>query len=98
MARNNICTLNTGYTGKLGLYPFNKRSAQIFLLLLPGVTVITMFTIYPIVKMFVMSFFDWKMGLGQISNFILFENYKEVFTDTIFGVVMTNTFLYALPL
>lgn len=72
-----------------------KRGAQVFLLILPGVLVFATFTIYPLIKMFVMSFFDWKLGIGQTSPFILFDNYIKVFNDPVFAIAMSNTLLYA---
>ena len=35
---------------------------QIGALLLPGVMVFALFTIYPITKLFYMSFFEWNFG------------------------------------
>lgn len=64
------------------------------LLLLPGVAVMAMFTFYPIIKMFLMSFFDWKIGFNQVSQFIGFENYIAVFTDPIAGMALVNTLFY----
>ncbi len=65
-------------------------------LLLPGLAVIGMFTFYPIIKMFVMSFFDWNIGYNQTSEFVGLENYAAVFSDATAGVAVANTFYYML--
>ena len=39
-----------------------KDNIRMLALLIPGLAVIGLFTFYPIIKMFVMSFFDWKIG------------------------------------
>ncbi|MBZ4647358.1 MAG: binding-protein-dependent transport system inner rane component [Clostridia bacterium] len=80
-------------------FRFNKisiKGLQIFLLLLPGLITFGLFTIYPIVKLFVMSFFDWKIGLNQASPFVGMGNYIEVFKDPVFRISITNTLMYAI--
>jgi multiple sugar transport system permease protein len=72
-----------------------KNNLRLLVLLLPGVAVLAMFTFYPIIKMFIMSFFNWKIGLDQISEFIGLKNYIAVFTDTIAGMALVNTLFYA---
>lgn len=73
-----------------------KGKLQIGLLLLPGLAVFGIFTVYPIIRLFVMSFFEWDFGsiLGQ--DFIGFQNYKEVLNDKYFQVSFTNTIVYTL--
>lgn len=73
-----------------------KDNIRILLLLAPGLIVIAMFTFYPIIKMLVMSFFDWKIGYNQVSPFVGIKNYLEVFTDPIAGKALINTIFYAL--
>ena len=73
-----------------------KGKLQIGLLLLPGLAIFGIFTVYPIIRLFVMSFFEWDFGsiLGQ--DFIGFQNYKEVLNDKYFQVSFTNTIVYTL--
>jgi len=73
-----------------------KDNLRMLLLLVPGVAVIGMFTFYPIIKMFIMSFFDWKIGYNQISLFVGIKNYLAVFTDPIAGRALINTMFYAI--
>lgn len=95
MTQKNVCITDKSPVNKGKLANLDTRGLQVFLLLLPGLLVFAMFTIYPLVKMFIMSFFDWKLGLGQVSPFILFGNYEKVVSDPVFKTVMLNTFMYA---
>ena len=54
----------------------NKR--QVALLLLPGVAMFAIFTIYPIVKLFFMSFLQWDLGSMLHQKFIGLQNYIDV--------------------
>jgi len=56
-----------------------KYNVRMLLMLVPGLVVMGMFTFYPIIKMFVMSFFDWKIGYNQVSPFVGIKNYLTVF-------------------
>lgn len=73
-----------------------KDNIRMLALLFPGLAVIGLFTFYPIIKMFVMSFFDWKIGYQQVSQFVGFENYAAVFSDQQAGIAIANTFYYML--
>lgn len=69
---------------------------RMFVLLVPGLLFIMIFTFYPIIKMMVMSFFDWQIGYQQVSKFVGLSNYKSVFTDPIARIALENTLVYAL--
>lgn len=72
----------------------SKNKTQIFILLLPGLLTFAIFTIYPIIKLFVMSFFEWDFGSIFNQRFIGLENYAEVLGDKYFRMAFTNTLLY----
>jgi len=74
----------------------NKADWRVWVIFLPGIAFVLLFTIYPIVKMFVMSFFDWNIGFQQSSPFIGLKNYIDVITDPIAKIAIVNTFTYAL--
>lgn len=74
----------------------SKNNIRMLLLLLPGLAFMTLFTFYPIIKMFIMSFFDWKIGFNQVSEFVGFANYIDVFSDPIAGRALVNTGFYAI--
>ena len=73
-----------------------KDNIRMLALLFPGLAVIGLFTFYPIIKMFVMSFFDWKIGYQQVSQFAGLKNYAAVFSDKAAGIAIANTFYYML--
>lgn len=68
---------------------------QITALLLPGLIVFGLFTIYPLVKLLYMSFFDWRIG-EQASVFTGLANFGEVIADPFFHTALKNTLLYGL--
>jgi len=72
-----------------------KTDWRHYVLFLPGFFFVFIFTFYPMAKMFVMSFFDWKIGFNQVSPFVGFKNYIDVLTDPIARLSITNTFAYA---
>ncbi|MDR3051815.1 MAG: sugar ABC transporter permease [Oscillospiraceae bacterium] len=69
---------------------------QIGLLLLPGLCVFGVFTVYPIFRLLLMSFFDWNFGAMLRQPFIGLANYRQVMGDDTFWVVFANTVLYTL--
>ena len=54
---------------------------QVGLLLLPGLLVFALFTIYPIVKLLHMSFLQWDLGSMLHQKFIGLQNYIDVLSD-----------------
>ena len=80
---------------KTWLQQFKKRfDWRILVIFLPGFAFLVTFTFYPIIKMFIMSFFDWKLGLNQISPFVGISNYVRVFNDPVAKIALENTFFY----
>ena len=76
---------------------FNAKSKlQILLLLLPGLLVFGIFTVYPIIRLFWMSFFKWDFGSFLDQDFIGLDNYRTVLGDENFRISFTNTIVYTL--
>lgn len=73
-----------------------KGKLQIGLLLLPGLLIFVIFTIYPIIKLLGMSFFEWDFGSIQGQNFIGLDNYREVLGDSYFRTSFANTLVYTI--
>ena len=69
---------------------------QVGLLLLPGLLVFALFTIYPIGKLLHMSFLQWDLGSMQHQKFIGLQNYIDVLSDETFRVAFANTLIYTL--
>ena len=73
----------------------NKRAKlQIGLLLLPGVLIFGTFTVYPILRLLFMSFFQWDFGSFFDQSFIALENYQAVLSDKHFYTAFGNTVAY----
>ncbi|WP_130838227.1 carbohydrate ABC transporter permease [Lachnoclostridium sp. Marseille-P6806] len=71
-----------------------KSRAEIAMLLLPGLLIFGTFTIYPIVRLFWMSFCGWDFGSFLKQEFIGLSNYREVVTDGYFRTAFANTLAY----
>ena len=70
-----------------------RNKAQFAALLVPGIIVFALFTVYPIVKLFVMSFLRWDLGSVFQKSFAGFENYKAVLSDETFFIAFENTLI-----
>jgi multiple sugar transport system permease protein len=81
--------------GRSSKFFVKEDRRRILVFLLPGIIVLGMFSFYPIMKMVVMSFFDWKIGYQQTSVFVGLGNYSAVFSDPIAGISLVNTLYYA---
>lgn len=73
-----------------------KGKMEIGVLMLPGLVVFGLFTVYPIIRLFIMSMTKWDFGSFQNQEFIGLANYMEVLSDNDFHVVFGNTLIYTL--
>ncbi|MBQ7371317.1 MAG: sugar ABC transporter permease [Blautia sp.] len=73
-----------------------KNKIQAGVLLLPGLLIFGIFTLYPIVRLFWMSFFKWDFGSFLDQQFIGLENYRTVLADEYFRTAFVSTIVYAL--
>lgn len=71
-------------------FKLNHKSAPYYLLL-PVILVFAVFIIYPIIKSFMLSFYEFK---GGEYNFVGFDNYVNLMKDDIFIKSLFNTFIY----
>lgn len=73
---------------------FNKTEPWLYLL--PFIVFLIIFTLYPVINVFVLSFKkNYSYLLGQYDGWSL-ENYKAVLTDAKFRQALINTTLYVL--
>lgn len=75
--------------------------AQLAALLLPGLLIFALFTVYPIVRLFIMSLFimslcDMSFSSMLTQPFAGLMNYREVFSDSTFWTVFVNSVVYTL--
>jgi multiple sugar transport system permease protein len=73
-----------------------SNKLQLFLLIIPGLAIFSLFTVYPILRLFIMSFFQWDFGSMLNQHFIGLGNYRSVFTDEFFWISFGNTVVYTL--
>lgn len=74
----------------------SKSKMQVGLLLSPGLLIFCLFTIYPIIRLFLMSFHDWTLASMVNQKFIGLDNYITVFSDKTFWISFWNTIVYAI--
>lgn len=73
-----------------------RNRIQLMALLLPGVLVFAMFTIYPILKLLYMSFLEWNRDNMFEHGFAGLANYAAVLGDATFRTAFANTLIYTL--
>ncbi len=66
-----------------------------WLLLLPAIGVMLVFTVYPVFRSGYLSLTKYKMGMDA-PEWIAFQNYTKLFNSKLFWKVMSNTALFAL--
>lgn len=72
----------------------SRSTLQAFLYLLPMLIFISVFTVYPIIKSIMMSFYDnYNLFTGDIGGYSL-SNYQTLFSDPAFYTALKNTFIY----
>ena len=73
-----------------------RDKIQFTALLLPGIIVFALFTVYPIIKLLIMSFMEWDLSSMFNKSFAGLANYKEVLSDKTFIIAFENTLVYTL--
>src|SRR3981081_1476797 len=71
-----------------------RRLLPIYLFILPGMLLFLIWTLYPLLYAFVMSFFDWNPNPDATSPFVGLANYTRAFTDPIFWQAFRNVIYY----
>jgi len=73
-----------------------KKKMIGFLFVLPGLVSYFAWTLYPIVKSFIMSLYDWTINPNLPNIFVGLDNYAELFKDPKFYMALKNTILYTI--
>ncbi|MEG0541355.1 MAG: sugar ABC transporter permease [Angelakisella sp.] len=75
---------------------FSKTRTNLtgWLFMAPSMVFLLSFTIFPIFKTLVQSFFTISMN-GKTKKFVGLENYSTVFKDPVFAIVLKNTLKFA---
>ncbi len=71
-----------------------RRSAIPYAFLAPGFALFIALIIYPMIRAFQMSFYDWHIVAGATSDFIGWQNYVTAFHDRIFWRSLANSGVY----
>ena len=71
-----------------------REALQGWLLLLPAVLIMLVFTVYPVFRSVYLSLFKYRMG--KVPEFIGIENFTYLFGNSTFWKVMRNTIVFAL--
>lgn len=69
----------------------DRESLEGILFALPYLLVFGVFLLYPLLKGFYMSLYDWNAIFPSESEFIWFENYVRMFRDPLFWTSVKNT-------
>jgi multiple sugar transport system permease protein len=94
--------MEQGQVNRPGLVPSETRMPRKltlrfltpYLFLLPGFIFLSVWLIYPMVKAFQMSLYNWSF-LPNVENiFIGFKNYFKAFSDPNFWVALKNTLIF----
>lgn len=72
----------------------NSKSFMGLVFILPALIGTCIFIIIPVIFSFGLSFLDWD--LINKAQFVGLRNYRELFTDPLFGKILLNTFVYAI--
>ena len=67
-----------------------------FIFILPGLLLYLIFVIYPILKTFQMSFYEWNIMPGKPSEWVGIGNYIRAFNDPVVRISLRNTAMYTL--
>lgn len=70
-----------------------KKDNYMIILLVPAMSIFTVFVFWPILRTIYLSFFDWNM-ISRNKKFVLLDNYTGILTDPVIYKSLGNTFLY----
>ena len=71
-----------------------KEALQGWMLLVPALAIMLVFTVYPVFRSVYLSLFKYRMG--KVPEYIALENYTYLFGNSTFWKVMRNTVSFAL--
>lgn len=72
----------------------NRSGLTPYLFLAPGFALFLVLIIYPMLRAFQISFYDWNVIAGAASKFIGWANYRTAFHDPVFWRAAINSAVY----
>lgn len=73
----------------------NKIDTTPYLFILPGFLFLAVWIIFPMIKAFQISLYDWNIMPNGTSVFLGLQNYLKAFQDDLFWLAVKNSLLYA---
>lgn len=73
-----------------------KSNLTSWLFIIPSLLIMGIFLLYPLVNSIYLSFTNYNFVYSNKPEFIGFENFKNIFSDSYFIVALRNTFYYTL--
>jgi multiple sugar transport system permease protein len=73
-----------------------QQLPTVFVFLLPGIFLFLVFNIYPLLKSFQISFYDWSIVPNRPSEFVGLDNYAQALKDPVARLAFRNTVLYTI--
>ncbi|MEJ6465415.1 carbohydrate ABC transporter permease [Fusobacterium ulcerans] len=70
-----------------------KKDNYMIILLVPVMSIFTVFVFWPILRTIYLSFFDWNM-ISRNKKFVMLDNYTGILADPVIYKSLGNTFLY----
>lgn len=71
-----------------------RFSLVAYAFLAPGFALFLLLIIYPIIRAFQMSFYDWNVVAGAVNKFIGLDNYRTALHDPVFWRGLVNSSFY----
>lgn len=81
---------------RLNWHQNSRQCLTAYAFLLPGLIFIGIWLVYPTLKAFQISLYDWKLMPGQVSELVGLKNYVQALHDELFWLSLKNTVLYAI--
>jgi raffinose/stachyose/melibiose transport system permease protein len=69
-----------------------RRAGTIAAFVLPALIVYVLFVLYPIAQAVYYSAFSWN-GLGPLQDYVGFENYRKILSDTVFRMALKHNLI-----
>jgi multiple sugar transport system permease protein len=69
-----------------------RKALPAYLFILPGMALFLVWTLYPLIDSFRMSFYEWN--LIKPSRFVGLDNYRRAVSDPVFWMAFRNTLFY----
>jgi multiple sugar transport system permease protein len=79
--------------GRPGVFERYAEQIAAYVLVLPGVALLTLLFVLPVIAIFVIAATNWKFGSTSLS-FVGLKNFRDVFADPTFQASLFNTMIY----